>query len=107
MANLVELTDANFDDVVLKADKPVLVDFSAAWCGPCQRLNPIIHEIADEYSDKALVCHLDVDSAQEASRKFRIMTVPTCIFFKGGEPKETISGLVPKELLTGKIDDLL
>lgn len=107
MSKLMEVNDNNFDEVVLKSDKPVLVDFSAAWCGPCKRLDPIIKQIAEEYDGKAVVCHLDVDNAQQVARKYQIMSVPTCLFFKKGEAKEVSVGLVPKEILTQKLDDLL
>jgi thioredoxin 1 len=107
MPEMVQLTDNNFDDVVLKSDKPVLVDFSATWCGPCQRLNPVIKQIADEYDGKAVVCHLDVDDAPKTARKYQVMSVPTCLFFKNGEAKDISIGLVPKDLLTQKLDDLL
>ncbi len=107
MANLVELTDENFDEIIANADKPVLVDFSASWCGPCQRLSPIIAEIAEEYAGKAIVCHLDVDNAQGVAGKFQVLSVPTCLFFKDGEPKDTTVGLVPKDVITEKIDSLL
>ena len=106
MANVVELTERNFDEVVTKSDKPVLVDFSAEWCAPCWKLTPIIEEIANEYHEKAIVCHLDVDNAQGLAQKYQILSVPTCLFFKGGEPKDMVVGLVPKEVITEKIDSL-
>ena len=107
MSNLVEVTDKNFEEVVLKSAKPVLVDFSATWCGPCQRLDPIVHQIAEEYDGKATVCHLDVDDAPQTARKYQIMSVPTCLFFKNGEAKEVAVGLVPKDVLTQKLDALI
>lgn len=107
MSKMVDVTDKNFEEVVLKSDKPVLVDFSATWCGPCQRLNPIIEQIAQEYDGKVTVCHLDVDNAQQTARKYQIMSVPTCLFFKSGEAKDVTVGLVPKEHLTQKLDELI
>ena len=107
MGKLVELTEENFDEIVTKTKKPVLVDFSASWCAPCVKLDPIIKEIAAEYDGRALICHCDVDNAQSASREYQVMSVPTCMFFKNGEPKDLSVGLVPKEVLTQKIDDLL
>jgi thioredoxin 1 len=107
MSQLVDVTDKNFDEVVLKSTKPVLVDFSATWCGPCKRLDPIVQQIADEYDGKAIICHLDVDDAPNTARKYQIMSVPTCLFFKNGEPKEISVGLVPKDVLTQKLDDLI
>ena len=107
MGNLVELTEDNFDEIVINSKKPVLVDFSALWCAPCVKLDPIINEIAAEYDGRAVICHCDVDNAQNASRKYQVMSVPTCMFFKNGEPQDLSVGLVPKEVLTQKIDDLL
>ncbi len=107
MAGPVEVTDKNFDEIVIKSEKPVLVDFSASWCGPCVRLEPIIKEMASEYDGKALICHCDVDNAQAVARKYKVMSVPTVIFFKDGEPKDVSVGLVPKEVLAQKMDELL
>ena len=107
MSNLVHVDDSNFEDVVLKADKPVLVDFSAEWCGPCKHLNPIIEKLADDYNGKAVVAHVDVDNAQQTAMKFRIMSVPTVMFFKNGEVQDQSIGLVPEKVLTTKIDALL
>ena len=106
MGEPVEITDANFEDKVIKADKPVMVDFSASWCGPCVKLDPIIKEIVGEYDGRAVIGHCDVDNAQEIALKFQIMSVPTIIFFKDGEPKDLSVGLVPKEILTQKLDSL-
>jgi len=107
MSSLVEVTDSNFDQVVLKADKPVVVDFSADWCGPCKRLHPVIEKIADAYADRAVVVHLDVDNAQRTAQQFRIMSVPTVLFFKDGEAVDQSVGLVPETVITGKIDALI
>jgi len=107
MSNLVEVTDGNFEDVVLKADKPIMVDFSADWCAPCVRLHPILEKIADDYNGKAVVAHLDVDNAQQTAMKFRVMSVPTVMFFKDGEVQDQSIGLVPVNVLTAKINALL
>ena len=107
MSNLVHVNDSNFEQVVLKADKPVLVDFSAEWCAPCVHLNPIIEKIAGDYNGKAVVAHVDVDNAQQTAMKFRIMSVPTVMFFKNGEVQDQSIGLVPEKVLTAKIDALL
>jgi thioredoxin 1 len=107
MSNLVHVNDSNFEHVVLKADKPVLVDFSADWCAPCVHLNPIIEKIAGDYNGKAVVAHVDVDNAQQTAMKFRIMSVPTVMFFKNGEVQDQSIGLVPEKVLTAKIDALL
>ena len=107
MAGPVEVNDKNFDEIVIKSENAVLVDFSASWCGPCVRLDPIIKEMASEYDGTALICHCDVDNAQAVARKYQIMSVPTCVFFKNGEPKDMSVGLVPKEVLAQKMDGLL
>lgn len=102
-----ELTDSNFEELVLKADKPVLVDFWAEWCGPCRMVGPIVAEIAEEYKDKAIVGKLDVDSNPDVSMKFGIRNIPTILFFKDGEIADKQVGAVPKSVLTGKLDSLL
>lgn len=107
MSSLVEVNDANFEQVALKADKPVVVDFSAEWCAPCVHLNPILEKIAGDYNGKAVVAHLDVDNAQRTAMKYRIMSVPTVMFFKDGEVRDQSIGLVPESVLTAKLDALL
>ena len=107
MSSLVHVNDTNFDQVVLNADKPVIVDFSAEWCAPCVHLDPIIEKIAGDYNDKAVVAHVDVDNAQRTAMKYRIMSVPTVMFFKDGEVRDQSIGLVPENVLTAKLDPLL
>jgi thioredoxin len=104
MSKIIEVTDQNFEEVVVNSDKPVLVDFAAEWCGPCKRLAPIIEELADEYDGKVVVCHVDVDNAQDAARKFQVMSIPTVMLFKNGEPVQQQIGLVPKGTLAEMID---
>jgi thioredoxin 1 len=107
MSSIVHVDDTNFEGIVLKADTPVVVDFSAEWCAPCVHLNPILEKIANDYTGKAVVAHLDVDNAQQTAVKFRIMSVPTVMFFKNGEVHDQSIGLVPETVLTAKIDALL
>ncbi len=102
-----ELTDSNFEEIVLKADKPVLVDFWAEWCGPCRMVGPIVAEIAEEYKDKAVVGKLDVDSNPGVAMKYGIRNIPTILFFKNGEVADKQVGAVPKSVLAGKIEGLL
>ncbi len=102
-----EFTDSNFDELAVKADKPVLVDFWAEWCGPCRMVGPIVAEIADEYADKVVVGKLDVDSNPEVSMKYGIRNIPTILFFKNGEIVDKQVGAVPKSVLTEKLDALL
>ena len=107
MSSIVEVNDGNFEQVVLKADGPVVVDFSAEWCAPCKHLTPIVEKIAKDYDGKAIVAHVDVDNAQQTAVKFRVMSVPTVMFFKDGEVQDQSIGLVPESVLTTKIDALL
>jgi thioredoxin 1 len=102
-----ELTDSNFDELVLKSDKPVLVDFWAEWCGPCRMVAPIVSELSAEYEGKAVVGKLDVDSNPEVAQKFGIRNIPTMLFFKNGEVADKQVGAVPKSMLVSKIENLL
>jgi thioredoxin 1 len=103
----IELTDGNFESTVLKSDKPVLVDFWAVWCGPCRMVGPIVQEIGEEYSDKAVVGKLDVDHNPETARKYGIRNIPTILFFKNGEVVDKQVGAVPKPKLLEKLDALM
>ena len=103
----VEVTDATFEEVVLKSDKPVIVDFWAEWCGPCRIIGPLLSEIGDEYKDKAVVAKLDVDSNPETAEKFGIRNIPTVLYFKGGEVVDKQVGAVPKNNLSSKLDAIL
>lgn len=103
----IEVNDANFEEVVLQSDKPVLVDFWAEWCGPCRMVGPIVEELAVEYEGKALVTKMDVDSNPGIPAKYGIRNIPTILFFKGGEVVDKQVGAVPKTVLAQKIDALL
>ena len=102
-----EITDATFDEVVLKSDKPVLVDFWAAWCGPCRMVGPIIEEIANDYEGKAVVGKVDVDANQEFAAKYGVRNIPTVLLFKNGEVIDKQVGVAPKTTYTQKIDAAL
>ena len=104
--NVREFTDDNFENEVLAADVPVLVDFWAEWCQPCRMLSPTIDEIAGEYEGRAKVGKLDTDSNREVSVKFGITSIPTVILFKGGEVQKKFVGLTPKDQFASAIDEL-
>ncbi|MEL1245638.1 thioredoxin [Flavobacterium sp. DGU11] len=101
------ITDATFDELVLKSDKPVLVDFWAAWCGPCRMVGPIIDEIGTEYEGKAVVGKVDVDANQEFAAKYGVRNIPTVLVFQNGEVVGRQVGVAPKQTYTNAIDALL
>ena len=102
-----EITDANFEELVLKSDKPVMVDFWAEWCGPCRMLGPIIEEVSKDYEGKAVVGKLDVDSNQEFAAKFGVRNIPTVLVFNGGELVKRQVGVSQKNVYTESLDELL
>ncbi len=102
-----DFDDTNFETEVLQAEQPVLVDFGATWCPPCQQLSPIVDELADEYNGKAKVGKVDIDKAQDTAGKYGIMSVPTVLLFKGGEVVDQLVGLYPKSQYKSKLDELL
>ena len=102
-----EATDGNFEELVLKADKPVIVDFWAEWCGPCRMVGPIVEEVGVDYEGKAVVVKLDVDSNPGVTAKYGIRNIPTILFFKNGEVADKQVGAVPKSAIVGKLEALL
>jgi len=102
-----ELTDANFEEKVIKSGKPAIVDFWAEWCGPCRMIGPIVSELAEEYGDKVVIGKMDVDSNPMIPGQFGIRNIPTILFFKDGALADKQVGVVPKGSLAQKIDNLL
>ena len=102
-----EITDATFNKTVLQSDKPVLVDFWAAWCGPCRMVGPIIDELSNEYDGKAVIGKVDVDSNQEFAAKDGVRNIPTVLLFKDGELIDRKVGVSPKQVYAEAIDSAL
>ena len=99
-----ELTDGNFEQEVLKSDKPVLVDFWAEWCGPCRMMAPTVEAIAGEFADRAKVGKLNVDENQSVTGRYNIRGIPTLLLFKGGEVKEQWVGATSRDVLVKMIE---
>ena len=107
MSEPTELTDANFEEEILKATTPALVDFWAVWCAPCRMIEPAVEELAREYEGKIKVGKVNVDSEQETAIKYGIRSIPTLLFFKNGEVADQVTGVVPKGALVEKLNNVL
>jgi len=103
----IHVTDADFEEVVLKSDVPVLVDFWAEWCGPCKMIAPIVDELSTEFEGKAKMVKVDVDNNSGTAMKYGIRNIPTLLFFKDGEVVDKQVGVVAKAALAEKINKLL
>jgi thioredoxin 1 len=101
--SLIHLTDTNFDDEVLKSEKPVLVDFWAPWCGPCKAIGPVVEELAAAYRDRVKVAKINIDENPKTATVYGVMSIPTLVLFKGGSIMEKLVGLVPKN----RLEDLI
>jgi len=104
---VLEVTDQNFDEIVLKSKIPVMVDLWAVWCGPCKMIHPILDEMSDEYEGRALMVKLDVDNNRETSMKFGVRNIPTVLFIKNGEVVDKQVGAVPKKKFVEKLEPML
>ena len=103
----VEITDANFEEIVLKSDKPVLVDFWAEWCGPCRMLGPIIEDLSNDFADKAVIGKVDVDSSQQFAEQFGVRNIPTVLVFKDGEMVNRQVGVAQKSVYADFLNALV
>ena len=107
MSSLPKVTDATFEEEVLKSDLPVLVDFGAEWCGPCRSLDPIVATLAEEYAGKVKFVSVDIDESQKTPSAFGIMAVPTLIFFKDGEMVDKMTGFKPRAVIQSQLEKLV
>jgi thioredoxin 1 len=104
---LSEVTDSNFQAEVLESDKPVLVDFWAPWCGPCRVVGPVLEEIAAERPDDLRIVKLNTDENQQTAAQFQVLSIPTMILFKGGQPVKTVIGAYPKQKIEKELEPAL
>ncbi|MCD6561845.1 MAG: thioredoxin [Deltaproteobacteria bacterium] len=107
MADVLEVTDGNFEDEIIKSDIPSMVDFWAAWCGPCKMVGPVVEELAAQYEGKIKIAKMDVDANRQTPAKFGIRNIPTLILFKDGQVVQTITGAYPKEHIEGELKKML
>lgn len=104
---VLQVTDENFDELILNAGKPAMVDFWASWCGPCRIIAPHVEALAQEFVGKAIVAKLDVDANRQTAIRFGIQSIPTLLFFKDGKLVERVVGAVDKRVLQAKLEALL
>lgn len=104
---VLQVTDQNFDELILNSGKPAMVDFWASWCGPCRMIAPHVEALAQDFAGKAIVAKLDVDANRQTAIRFGIQSIPTLLFFKDGKLVERVVGAVDKKVLQGKLEVLL
>ncbi len=107
MSRIIEANDVNFESEVMQADGPVLVDFSADWCGPCKKLEPIVHEIAEDYEGRIKVVKVDVDKSPSTAARFGVMSVPTVLLVRDGAVRDQMIGALSKQALADRVDKVL
>jgi thioredoxin 1 len=103
MAEITQVNEANFDDEVLQAVQPVLVDFTAVWCGPCKMLDPVVKQLAQDWDGKVQISKLDIDENPDLAMRYQVMGVPTLMLFVGGKPVERLVGYQPKNRIVAKL----
>lgn len=101
---IIEVNSASFESEVLQSDKPVLIDFWAPWCGPCKALGPVIEKLATEVGDSVKICKINIDESPDIAGKYSIMSIPTLLIMKDGEPVDQLVGLVQKRKIMGKLN---
>jgi len=107
MSQVVHADESSFENEVIQSETPVLVDFSATWCGPCKKLEPVLDEIAGDYANRVKVVKIDIDKAPSVAAKFAVMSVPTMILFQGGNVREQMVGLKSKRAIADSLDRVL
>ncbi|HOP48251.1 MAG TPA: thioredoxin [Desulfobacteraceae bacterium] len=107
MADILQITDNNFDDEIINSNIPAMVDFWAEWCGPCKMVGPAVKELAEKYKGKIKIAQMDVDQSRQTPAKFGIRSIPTLLFFKGGELTNSIVGAHPKDYIDEELKKLL
>ena len=107
MSNVIEVTQSNFREVVVEADKPVIVDFWAEWCGPCKKLSPVLDELSEELGDSVTVAKVNVDEERTLGAMFQVMSIPAVMFFKDGEKVDEFIGVRPRSHIWAKLEPLM